>query len=170
MSAKRTDGALMTRPWSHNVVVVCPRLFKMVAGLFENQPCPSLRNYQKEPTGPFVCWLYSGSRSCLKWNQGAFTWPKSERQKKLKSNASERRRKIILKSGPPPVLRAVATSEKEEAEVPQARTPHDIFEGIKGRRPKSDRELNEWLATDEGKAATIFEPISLSRWGETGRS
>jgi hypothetical protein len=42
----------------------------MVAGLFENQLCPSLKNNQKELTGPFVCWLYSGSRSCLKWNQG----------------------------------------------------------------------------------------------------
>src|SRR5262245_21361754 len=43
-------------------------------------------------------------------------------------------------------LRVVATSEKDEAEVPKARTPHDIFEGIKGRRPNSDQELNEWLA------------------------
>jgi hypothetical protein len=68
------------------------------------------------------------------------------------------------------VLRAVATSEKEEAEVPQARTPHDIFEGINGRRPKSDQELNEWLASPEGKAAMAFESTSLSRWGESGRS
>ena len=67
-------------------------------------------------------------------------------------------------------LRVVAASEKEEAEISQARTPHDIFEGINGRRPKSDRELNEWLASPEGKAAMAFEPTSLSRWGETGRS
>ena len=95
--------------------------------------------------------------------------------KKRKAKKAKIKRKRAAKKNNPKkrssrLLRAVATSEKEEAEVPQARTPHDIFEGIKGRRPKSDRELNEWLATDEGKAATIFEPISLSRWGETGRS
>ena len=97
--------------------------------------------------------------------------------KKRKAKKAKIKRKLTAKKNNPkkrssrkPVLRAVATSEKEEAEAPQARTPHDIFEGIKGRRPKSDRELNEWLATDEGKAATIFEPISHSRWGETGRS
>ena len=67
-------------------------------------------------------------------------------------------------------VRVVATSEKEGAEIPQARTPHDIFEGIKGRRPKSDQELNEWLASPEGKAAMAFEPTTLSPWGETGRS
>src|SRR5262249_25455362 len=145
----------------------------MVAGLFENQPCPSLKNYQKEPTGPFLFWLYSGSQSCLKRNQGgAITWPKSERQKKAKIKRKRTAKKNNLKkrSSRKPRLRAVATSEKEEAEIPQARTPHDIFEGIKGRRPKSDQELNEWLASPEGKAAMAFEPTSLSRWGETGRS
>jgi hypothetical protein len=52
----------------------------------------------------------------------------------------------------------------------QVRILGDIFEGIKGRQPKSDQELKEWLATDEGKAATMFEPTLLSRWGETGHS
>jgi len=89
---------------------------------------------------------------------------------KIKRKRTARKNNPKKRSSRKPVLHAVATSEKEEAEAPQALTPHDIFEGIKGRRPKSDRELNEWLATDEGKAATIFEPISLSRWGETGRS
>ena len=94
-------------------------------------------------------------------------------KKRKAKKAKIKRKRTAVKNNPKKrssVRRVVATSEKEEAEVPQARTPHDIFEGIKGRRPKSDRELNEWLATDEGKAATIFEPISLSRWGETGRS
>jgi len=58
----------------------------------------------------------------------------------------------------------------KEAEKAQAKMLRDIFEGIKGRPPKSDQELKEWLATDEGKEATIFEPTSLSRWGELGRS
>ena len=42
-------------------------------------------------------------------------------------------------------------SEKEELEKVQAPTLQDLFEGVKGRRPKSLDELNEWLATDEGK-------------------
>ena len=46
----------------------------------------------------------------------------------------------------------------------------DLFEGAKGRRPETDQELNDWLASTEGKAATAFEPTSLSRWGEIGRS
>jgi hypothetical protein len=58
----------------------------------------------------------------------------------------------------------------KEAEKAQAKMLRDIFEGIKGRPPKSDQELKEWLATDEGKEATIFESTSLSRWGELGRS
>src|SRR5262249_62068886 len=93
----------------------------MVAGLFENQPCPSLKNYQKEPTGPFLFWLYSGSQSCLKRNQGAITWPKSERQKKLKSNASERRRKKILKSDPPanPVFVLLPRAKKRKRRYPK---------------------------------------------------
>jgi hypothetical protein len=49
-------------------------------------------------------------------------------------------------------------------------TLQDLFEGVKGRRPKSLDELNEWLATDEGKEATIFESTAVSRWGEVGRS
>jgi hypothetical protein len=41
---------------------------------------------------------------------------------------------------------------------------------MKGRQPRSDQELNDWLASPEGKQATMFESSSLSRWGETGRS
>ena len=61
-------------------------------------------------------------------------------------------------------------STKDEAEKAQAQMLRDIFEGIKGRPPRSDQELNEWLATDEGIEATIFESTSGSRWGEMGRS
>ena len=97
--------------------------------------------------------------------------------KKRKAKKSKIKRKRTTKKNNPkkrssrkPGLRVVATSQKEEAEIAQARTPHDIFEGINGRRPKSDQELNEWLASPEGRAAMAFEPTSLSLWGEAGRS
>ena len=64
----------------------------------------------------------------------------------------------------------MAENEKTQAEKTQAQILRDVFEGMKGRQPKSDQELNEWLASDEGKEATIFESTSLSRWGESGRS
>ena len=60
-------------------------------------------------------------------------------------------------------------SDKKEAEQAKAPTPRELFEGIEGRPPKTDQELKEWLASDEGKAATMFEPASTTRWGE-GRS
>ena len=44
------------------------------------------------------------------------------------------------------------------------------FEGMTGHQPRSDQELNEWLATDEGKEATIFEATALSTWGDKARS
>ena len=46
----------------------------------------------------------------------------------------------------------------------------DAFEGMKGRQPKSDQELKEWLATDEGKEATMFESSAFLRFGETGHA
>jgi hypothetical protein len=61
-------------------------------------------------------------------------------------------------------------STKDEAQKAEAQILRDIFEGIKGRPPRSDQELDEWLATDEGKEATMFESASVSRWGEIGRS
>jgi hypothetical protein len=64
----------------------------------------------------------------------------------------------------------VAMSDREEAEKNLARRLVDIFEGARGRLPKNDQELHEWLASPEGKAATVFEPAPASRWGETGRS
>jgi hypothetical protein len=56
-------------------------------------------------------------------------------------------------------------SEKEER-----KRSLDLFEGAKGRPPKTDQELDEWLASPEGKAATAFEVTSVSRWREAGRS
>ena len=61
-------------------------------------------------------------------------------------------------------------SEKEKAWKSEIQILRDAFEGIKGRRPKSDQELKEWLATDEGKQATMFEATSFSRFGETGHA
>jgi len=61
-------------------------------------------------------------------------------------------------------------SKEKKAEKTQVQILRDAFEGMKGRQPKSDRELNEWLATDEGKQATMFEPTSMSRWGEIGHA
>jgi hypothetical protein len=66
--------------------------------------------------------------------------------------------------------RSVIMSEETKAEKTQVQILRDVFEGMKGRQPKSDGELNEWLATDEGKLATMFEPTLMSRWGETGHA
>ena len=47
-------------------------------------------------------------------------------------------------------------SEKVKAAKNEVQILRDAFEGLKGRQPKSDQELKEWLATDEGKMATLF--------------
>ena len=59
---------------------------------------------------------------------------------------------------------------ENEKQKDQRALQRDAFEGLKGRQPESDRELNDWLATDEGKEATMFAPASASRWGAVGRS
>jgi hypothetical protein len=61
-------------------------------------------------------------------------------------------------------------SEEKKKGRTEVQILSDAFEGMKGRQPKSDQELNEWLATDEGKQATMFEPTLMSRWGEIGHS
>jgi hypothetical protein len=66
--------------------------------------------------------------------------------------------------------RSVIVSEETKAEKTRVQILRDAFEGMKGRQPKSDRELNEWLTTDEGKLATMFEPTLMSRWGEIGHA
>lgn len=63
----------------------------------------------------------------------------------------------------------IAMSEKEKVKS-EIQILRDTFEGMKGRQPKSDQELKEWLATDEGKEATMFESTSFSRFGQTGHS
>jgi hypothetical protein len=67
-------------------------------------------------------------------------------------------------------LRVVAKGGKGESKKIQTPTLRDLFKGIKGRQPTSLEELEQWLATDEGKEATIFETTSVSRWGEVDRS
>jgi hypothetical protein len=62
------------------------------------------------------------------------------------------------------------TSREKKADKTRIQILRDAFEGMKGRQPKSDVELNEWLTTDEGKQATAFEPTSVSRWGEIGHA
>jgi hypothetical protein len=61
-------------------------------------------------------------------------------------------------------------SEKDKAAKSRGQFLRDAFEGMKGRQPASDDELSHWLATDEGKAATLLDDTSLSPWGERGRS
>jgi len=59
-------------------------------------------------------------------------------------------------------------NEKETPAKSRAQFLRDAFEGMKGRQPISDDELNQWLATDEGKAATIFDDTTLSPWATEG--
>jgi hypothetical protein len=57
-----------------------------------------------------------------------------------------------------------------EQEKRRLNTSRIFSKEAKGRRPQTDQELKEWLATPDGKAATVFEPTSLSCWREVGRS
>jgi hypothetical protein len=75
----------------------------------------------------------------------------------------------LMCAGEIPYKEVSVMSDKMDAENAKAPRPLDIFEGIKGRLPETDRELEEWLASAEGKAAMMFEPTSTTRWGE-GRS
>ena len=61
-------------------------------------------------------------------------------------------------------------SEQEKSAKSENEILRDAFVGMKGRQPKSEQELKDWLATDEGKAATMFEPTTFLRFGETGRA
>jgi hypothetical protein len=64
----------------------------------------------------------------------------------------------------------MSEKEKEKAAKTREQFLCDAFEGMKGSQPRSDDELNKWLATDEGKMATLFDDTTLSPWGERGRS
>jgi hypothetical protein len=44
------------------------------------------------------------------------------------------------------------------------------FEGLKQRKPESQAELDAWLASAEGKAATAFSDAEVYRWGDATRS
>jgi hypothetical protein len=66
-------------------------------------------------------------------------------------------------------MELIAMSEKEIAKS-ETQILWDTFEGMKGRQPRSDQELKEWLATDEGKEETMFASTSVSRFGEIGRA
>ena len=48
-------------------------------------------------------------------------------------------------------------SRRHEREKAEAQRLRDLFEGVKGRRPDIDQELEESLASPQGKAATEFE-------------
>jgi CRP/FNR family transcriptional regulator, nitrogen fixation regulation protein len=48
--------------------------------------------------------------------------------------------------------------------------PTELFEGVNGRRPRTEVEMQEWLVSPGGKAATLFNLTSLSRWGAGARS
>lgn len=41
----------------------------------------------------------------------------------------------------------------------------DAFEGMVGRQPTSEAELNNWLNSEEGKLARLFDDTTLSPWG-----
>jgi hypothetical protein len=61
-------------------------------------------------------------------------------------------------------------SKKANVSELEVQILRNAFEGLEGRQPKSDQVLKEWLATDEGKQATMFESTLLSRWGEIGHA
>jgi DNA-binding transcriptional regulator YhcF (GntR family) len=75
----------------------------------------------------------------------------------------ERRGAIKIEGRRYIVLHNQYTNERPEKVV-------DLFEGITGRRPKSEQELSDWLISPEGTAATVFKITSFSRWGDRARS
>ena len=75
----------------------------------------------------------------------------------------ERRGAIEISGRHSIVLRNQSTNGRGER-------PTELFEGLNGRRPRTEEELQDWLVSPEGKAATLFSLMSLSRWGELARS
>ena len=61
-------------------------------------------------------------------------------------------------------------SDQDEQKRAEAQRLLALFEGAKGRRPETDQELKDWLASPAGKVGTAFEITSLSWWADTGRS
>ena len=66
--------------------------------------------------------------------------------------------------------RELAMSDNEQATDTREEELLKIFEGLNGRKPDSDQELKDWLASPEGQVATAFGPSPASRWGAVGRS
>ena len=62
-----------------------------------------------------------------------------------------------------------AISEKERVEKLVRKKLLALFMGANGRRPYSDDELDKWLASAEGKAATAFELVPLPASMESQR-
>jgi hypothetical protein len=89
---------------------------------------------------------------------------KKRKAKRLKPNASKRRRQASLKTGPP-INSAFVWLEKTQEQILRL-----FFQGVVGRQPETDQELKEWLASPVGRVAVMFDATSLSRWRETGRS
>jgi hypothetical protein len=59
-------------------------------------------------------------------------------------------------------------SEQKKSEKTQAEVQRDVFQALNGRQPKSDQELSEWLAPDEGKQATLFKVNRVFVLGRQG--
>jgi len=55
----------------------------------------------------------------------------------------------------------VAMTEKERAQKALRQGLRSIFLGARRRWPNDDQELDDWLASAEGKTATVFEPAPL---------
>jgi hypothetical protein len=75
----------------------------------------------------------------------------------------ERRGAIEIEGRHHIVLRNQYTNGRSETMV-------DLFEGMRGHRPRSQQELSDWLVSPEGKAATVFNLISFSRSEDRARS
>jgi hypothetical protein len=97
-------------------------------------------------------------------NMGKAPPPPGKKKRTSKSKSQTNPREATSPPSPPKKER-----KAEETDKAQAQRLLELFEGVKGRPPKTDQELEDWLASDEGKVAAMFEPASTSRWGE-GRS
>src|SRR5262249_25766471 len=63
----------------------------------------------------------------------------------------------------------VANKEKARAENLLKKRFRDFFIGAKGRRPYNDDELDDWLVSAEGKAATALDPTRLPALSDARR-
>ena len=72
---------------------------------------------------------------------------KAKITRKRAAQKTKPKKRSTRKEGVP----VVAMSEGEKEQQPPAQFLRNAFEGMKGRQPKSDEELNQWLSTDEGQ-------------------